>query len=167
MMTCKEDFCFNLVESSRTEELPDGDARLAWEELKIKYEPSNTMSMIVVKKEFALCELTDSGQDPNVWIRYLQRMRQRLATMGHQVSDIYLIIHIINNLMANLEREIDSAVMDLERLKNRLRTKYRRLMEKDSKPEKRGIKVDKLLFSKESLGFKGTCQNCGKYGHKQ
>jgi hypothetical protein len=36
-MTCEEDNCFYFVESSMTEDLPDGDARLAWEEPKAKW----------------------------------------------------------------------------------------------------------------------------------
>jgi hypothetical protein len=73
MMICKEDVYFNLVETSRTEELPDGDARLAWEELKTIYKSFNTMPLIEVNKEFVLCELTDSSQDSNIWIRNLER----------------------------------------------------------------------------------------------
>jgi hypothetical protein len=58
----------------------------------------------------------------------LERMRRRLATMWHQVSDVDLIIYITNNLpedyeklIQNLDSEIDSGLMDLERSKNRLR----------------------------------------------
>ena len=124
--------------------------------MKTKHEPSNTLSLIAVKKEFALCALTDSSQDPDVWLHDLERKRQILGTMGHQVSDVDLIIHIINNLpedyknlIENLESKIDNGLLDLEKLKNRLRTNSRRLMDNDMKPEKNGVKVDKVFFRRK------------------
>jgi gag-polypeptide of LTR copia-type/Zinc knuckle len=93
--------------------------------------------------------------------------------MGRLISDVDLIIHILNNLpedfenlIENLESEIESSNMDLDKLKSRLRAKYTRLLEKEDKPSKRNVKVDKVLVSKENGGFKGACQNCGEYGHK-
>jgi archaellum component FlaC len=71
-----------------------------------------------------------------------------LTTIGLQVSDVDLIIHNINdlledceNLIENLETEIKSGLTDLEKLSNRLRTKFRRLMDKDTKPKSRGCEV--------------------------
>ena len=52
MMTCEEDVCFDLGENLRTEDLHDGDSRHAWEELKSKFEPSNTMTLISVHCHF-------------------------------------------------------------------------------------------------------------------
>jgi gag-polypeptide of LTR copia-type len=103
MMTCEEDVHFDLVENARTEELPDGVSRLAWEELKTKYEPSSTMTLISVKKQFALCALSDASLDPDKGIRDLERMRRRLKNIGHFVCDIDLIIHVINNLPDDYE----------------------------------------------------------------
>jgi hypothetical protein len=76
MMACEDDVCFDLVDNSRSEEFPDGDANLAWVELKAKFEPSTTMSLIALKKEFTLCCLTDSSLDPDIWIRELERIRR-------------------------------------------------------------------------------------------
>jgi hypothetical protein len=59
MMACEDDVCFDLIDNSRTQELPDGDSRLAWAELKSKFEPTTTMSLIALKREFILCCLAD------------------------------------------------------------------------------------------------------------
>jgi len=173
MMACEDDVCFDLIDNARTEELPDGDARLAWVELRAKFEPSTTMSLIELKREFTLCCLTDSSSDPDIWIRELERIRRRLVSLGHLISDVDLTIHILNNLpedyenlIENLESDIETGNLDLDKLKSRLRAKYRRLMEKEDKPTKRNVKVDKVLISKESGGFKGSCRICGEYGHK-
>ena len=173
LMACDEDVCFDLVDNSRTEDLPDGDARLAWEELNAKFEPSTTMSLVALKREFTLCCLTDTNLNPDIWIRELERIRRRLASLGHQISDVDLSIHILNNLpedyenlIENLETLIEAGEMDLDKLKSRLRAKYRRHMEKEEKPGKKNVKTDKVLFSKESNGFKETCRKCGEYGHK-
>ena len=34
-----DDICFNLVDTAKTERLPDGDAALAWKSLLTRYEP--------------------------------------------------------------------------------------------------------------------------------
>jgi gag-polypeptide of LTR copia-type len=173
MMACEDDVCFDLINNSRTQELPDGDSRLAWAELRSKFEPTTAMSLIALKREFTLCCLADSSSDLDIWIRELERIRRRLIAMGHLISNVDLIIHILNNLpedyenlIENLESEIESGNMDLDKLKSRLRAKYTRLLEKDDKPSKRNAKVDKVFVSKENGSFKGACQNCGEYGHK-
>jgi gag-polypeptide of LTR copia-type len=133
MMACEDNVCFDLVENSRTKELPDGDARLAWVELSAKFEPSTTMSLIALKREFTLCCLVDSGSDPDIWIRELERIRRRLVSLGHLIHDVDLTIHILNNLpkdyenlIENLGSKLEMGNLDLDKLKSRLRAKYRR-----------------------------------------
>ena len=158
LMACDDDVCFDLVENSRTEELPDGDSTLTWVELRAKFEPSTTMSLIALKKEFTLCCLTDSSLEPDIWIRELERIRRRLASLGHLISEVDLTIHILNNLpedyenlIENLESEIDAGKLDLDKLKSRLRAKYRRLVDKEDKSGKKHGKVEKVLASKEHV----------------
>jgi hypothetical protein len=173
MMTCEDDVYFDLVDNSRSEEFPDGDENLAWVELKVKFEPSTIMSLIALKKEFTLCCSTDLSLDPDIWIRKLKRIRRLLFLLGHLISNDDLIIHILNNLpddyenlIENLENNLEAGDMDLDKLKSRLRARFRRLMEKEKQPGKKLEKVEKVLVSKESSGFKGNCRNCEEYGCK-
>ena len=59
-----EGAALGLVEGSVTEGLPNGNARLAWQNLCRKYEPTTRMSLVSLKKEFAECKLEDVDSDP-------------------------------------------------------------------------------------------------------
>jgi gag-polypeptide of LTR copia-type len=128
MMACEDNVCFDLIDNWRTQELPDSDSRLAWEELRSKFEPTTTMGLIALKREFTLCCLADLSSNPDIWNRELERIRRRLITMGHLISNVDLIIHILNNLpedyenlIENLESEIESGNMDLDKLHKAVR----------------------------------------------
>jgi gag-polypeptide of LTR copia-type len=118
-------------------------------ELKAKFEPSKFMSLIALKKEFTLCCLSDSSLDPDIWIRELERIRRRLFLLGHLITNADLIIYILNNLpydyenlVENLEDNLEAGDMDLDKLKSRLRAKFRRFVEKEKEKEP-GKKIEK------------------------
>jgi hypothetical protein len=51
MIVCKTDVCLRIVNSSRTQTLPAGDARLAWENLVVNLEPTAKANLIQMKKD--------------------------------------------------------------------------------------------------------------------
>jgi hypothetical protein len=46
LIACECDTCFGINNSSRSEKMPDGDARLAWMNLTSKFEPNTKLSLI-------------------------------------------------------------------------------------------------------------------------
>ena len=57
ILAMQRELAFEVVEDSTTDELPDGDARLVWDNLKKKYKPNTTQTLIRLKKEFAASRL--------------------------------------------------------------------------------------------------------------
>jgi hypothetical protein len=52
LIACEFDTCFGIINSSRSEQMPDGDARLAWINLTSKFEPKTKASLIQLKDSF-------------------------------------------------------------------------------------------------------------------
>ena len=62
---------FNLIKGCKSKDYPDGNAALAWERLKNKYEPISAPSLVKLEKQFRGLALK-KGQDPEVWITELE-----------------------------------------------------------------------------------------------
>jgi hypothetical protein len=61
--------CLGLVITSKSEELPEGDANLAWTNLVSKFAPLTKYNLIKTKKEFIDFKLDDVSQDSDEWIQ--------------------------------------------------------------------------------------------------
>jgi hypothetical protein len=68
LIACECDTCFGIINSSRSEFLPDGDARLALLNLTSKFEPKTKTSLIQIRTQFLENRLNDPDQDPDQWI---------------------------------------------------------------------------------------------------
>ena len=170
MMSCQTDACFGIVDNAISSKHPDGDAYLAWKDLKAKFEPNTKTALVATKLEFSKCKLESAATDPDEWIKHLETLRRRLEVMGNKMEDIDVIIHIINNLPKDYETmieamdsELDSNSMTMDRLKERIRAKYRRMQNNEVTTEEKALVTTQYKGNKK---FKGTCYNCGKYGHK-
>jgi hypothetical protein len=93
---------FNLIEGCKSKDYPDGNAAIAWERLKNKYEPISTPSLVKLEKQFRELYLK-KGQDPEIWITELEDLRVRLEAIGLSISENQFMIHILNNLTSDYE----------------------------------------------------------------
>jgi gag-polypeptide of LTR copia-type len=107
LISCECDVCLGLVNTSRSEELPEGDAHLAWTNSESKFFPVTKFSLIKTKKELVDSKLENISQDPGEWIQSLEILRQRLAILGHAVSEMDLINQIIHNLPEEYETTVE------------------------------------------------------------
>ncbi len=89
---------FHIVTGSKSTELPDGDAALAWKRLKEKYAPILAPRKLELRRAFQISKLKNSDQDPETWITYLEGLRMKLKDLGSTMTDEDLIVHILNNL---------------------------------------------------------------------
>jgi hypothetical protein len=62
---------FNLVKGCKNKDYADGNASMAWERLKNKFELSSASSLVKLEKQFRQCSLK-KGQDPDIWITELE-----------------------------------------------------------------------------------------------
>ena len=100
---------FNLIKGCKSKDYPDGNAALAWERLKNKYEPISAPSLVKLEKQFRELSLK-RGEDPKVWITQLEDLCCRLEAMDSIISDNQFMIHILNNLTS--EYDLQVAIME-------------------------------------------------------
>jgi hypothetical protein len=68
---------FNLVKGCKNKDHADGNASMAWERLKNKFEPSSAPSLVKLETQFRQCS-SKEGQDPDIWITKLEDYRMIL-----------------------------------------------------------------------------------------
>jgi hypothetical protein len=89
------------------------------------------------------------------------------------MTELGMIIHILNNLPSEYESVIesletdldDNVLVNLEKVRAKLRAKYLRIQRyQGEKPLSRG---ERALIMKDKTQFKGNCRLCGENGHKE
>ena len=160
MLSINDEVTFGIVDEALSEAHPTGDARLAWSELKRKFEPKTGFSEVKLKREFNSSQLAE-GEDPDAYVNGLLHKKRQLEVMGTKLSERDVMIHILGSLPSAYDTMVDMAEKDLisgtltiEILRELLRTKYEKL---------KGGNEDVSLFTKQ---FKKSCTICGKIGHK-
>ncbi len=166
ILSCQEDISFGIIDESVSETFPDGDARLAWRNLRARFEPNTGAAKVQLKQEFHQLKLSNAEEDPDPWITSLELKRRRLRTLGATMDDDDMILHILNSLPKEYETVVELCEEDLTRgninlvtVKERIRARYKRLLKTNS-DEQEAI----ALMAKAQ--FKKACTVCGKIGHK-
>jgi hypothetical protein len=162
--------CFRIIDGSRSAMFPDGDGALAWKRLNEKFEPRNSSNLMTIKKKISHCSLKRE-RDPEDWINQLLLMNRRLEGMGYKMSEMEIIVHILNNLpreyesvVEQVEGDLDNGLtVDLDKVKNKLRAKFGRIKNNFFKNSSR-ITEGAVFAGQE--GFRGNCRKFGEYGHK-
>ena len=98
ILVCSGEIGCSIVDEPVTNELPDGDAELAWRESQRRFEQDTSADKVKLKKEFNASKLSSWNKDPEIWISKLEVIRKRLKKMSNEISDEDMMIHILNNL---------------------------------------------------------------------
>jgi hypothetical protein len=166
ILSCQEDITFGIVDESVSETFPDGDARVAWTNLKARFEPNTGAAKVQLKQEFHQLKLSSADEDPDPWLTNLELKRRRLKTLGATIEDDDIILHILNNLPKEYETVVELCEEDLSRgnvnlqtVKERIRARYTRLQKAIDDP-------DDAVALMMKTQFKKACTVCGKIGHK-
>lgn len=165
---------FKIVSGCKTEELPDGDAMLAWTRLCKKYEPKTAPSRLMLKKKFTTSVLKNVRDDPDEWLTDLENLKDRLNEAGSRCTEEELLEHALNNLpkeyenvVAKLEDRLgaENNPLTIEDLRDELNLKYERMGFRNGKGGRHygDDRDETALFAG---GFKGKCNSCGELGHK-
>jgi hypothetical protein len=168
--TSNGDMAFNLVKGFKNKYYADGNASMAWERFKNKYEPQSAPSLVKMEKQFRQSALK-KGQDPDFWITELEDYRMKLDELGSRISENQFILHILNNMTTNydlqlamMEKRINDKInpLTVDQIRADLNLRFERLNEKkDYSDNKDNQNV--AFFGGQ---FKGKCRNCGMMGHK-
>jgi hypothetical protein len=126
---------FGIVKSCKSKEFEDGNAALAWEKLKKKYDPISAPSLVKTERMFRESRL-GKNEDPEVWINNLEDLRIKLETMGSAMTDDQFIVQVLNSLTSDyelqmllLEKQIGNKEnpLSIEELKEELNQRFERL----------------------------------------
>ena len=168
--------CFSLIDSARTDALPEGDCALARKFLKEKYEPRQAGSKQQLLMEFHSSKLRSTTKSPDKFIAELEHLRYRLRSMGEKLSDEMMINHILCSLPEEYDSKVEHLRHMLDEKKNLtlyqvievLRSKFYLISQRSGRNNNLEGDETPALYTKTkfSQGFKGTCYNCGEYGQK-
>ena len=167
-----DDICFTLVETAKTEDLPDGDVALAWKNLLTRYEPKQYGTYLDLKKEFMNKTLQECENNPDTLFLELEKIRQRIACVcKEKIDDKEMIAQILNQMPNAYENKVDYIKREIDNEKDitlievlgHLRDKFLTL-KKENKIDSTTSNNTKALIAKQ---FKGYCRECGEYGHKR
>ena len=106
MLARQRTISFAIVEKLVTDDLPTGDANLAWKKLKKKFNPQTSANKLKFKRQFTKSSLTDWKQDPDNWITELDILQTQLEEIEHTISDKDFMIHILNNLPTEYKSKV-------------------------------------------------------------
>ena len=165
---------FNIVKGTKKGDFKEGNARLAWKNLKKKYAPTTAPSLMRMSEMYTNAKLR-KGADPDVYITYLEDLRDRLEQMDWKVTDTQFMVKVLNSLTPEydtqvklLEKRIDKSGNDalkLEEIREDLSLEYERFQRtRRSNKDKEESGGETALYAGGQ--FKGKCRGCGKYGHK-
>jgi hypothetical protein len=113
-------------------------------------------------------KIRDSNQDPDQWIQSLEGIKRKLQILGHKISEMDMIIHILQNLTKEynttaeiLENNLDNNLVSLDRVEEKLRARFEKIQK--TRPNQDGTMMVKDMRPGK---YKGLCSFCGMYGHK-
>ena len=104
-MSCEELPC-DLVSLVKTEELPDGCARDAWERFTSEYDLTEGQEKITLLSMFQQNQLEDVRTSITVWLKSMAIQVNKLKKLNHVLDEEYQITHIL----ASLPKEYSSVV---------------------------------------------------------
>jgi hypothetical protein len=82
---------FGIVKSCKSKDFEDGNAVLAWEKLKKKYDPISVPSIVKTERMFRESRL-GKNEDPKIWIINLEDLCIKLETRGSNMTDDQFIV---------------------------------------------------------------------------
>ena len=179
-----EDLPYDLVSLAKTDELPDGCARDAWERLTSEYDLTEGEDKITLLTMFQQNQLEDVKTNITAWLTSLAMQVNKLKKLNHILDEEYQITHILASLpreyssvveQVKIDRRTNPTLITMDEVKKRLKERYLQLK------KERGWSEDEMALNVKSGSnqnknvkkgnkgkfFKGRCNHCGKYGHKK
>ena len=182
-LSCEE-LPYDLVSLAKTEELPDGCARDAWERLTSDYDRNEGEDKITLLSMFQQNQLEDVRTNITVWLTSLAIQINKLKKFNHVLDEEYHITDILASLpreyssvveQVKIDRRAGSTLITIDEIKKRLKEHYLQLKREHGWSEDemalnmRSSSNQSRNIKKRNKGrfFKGRCNQCGKYEHKK
>ena len=181
-----EELSYDLVSLEKTEELPDGCTRDAWERLTSEYDLTEGEDKITLLSMFQQnqLEVKDVRTNITVCLTSMAIPVYKLKKLNHVLDEEYQITHILASLpseyssvveQVKIDRRTGSTLITMDEITKRLREHYLQLK------REHGLSEDEMAWNMKSSNsqsktikkgskgkyFKGRCNQCGKFGHKK
>ena len=139
ILSCQGPIAFNIIQKFTTDDLPIGNAFLAWNKLKERFDPQTSNEKLQLKEKFTNSKLTDWKKSPDDWITELEIIVSQLDQMGHKITKEDFMMHVIGNLPEEYESKVETLEKDLdhqydpltvERITNKLNMKHKKICKK-------------------------------------
>ena len=92
-LSCEE-LPYDLVSLAKTDELPNGHVRDAWEKLTSEYDLTESEEKITLLTMFQQNQLDNVRTKITVWLTSLAMQVNKLKKLNHVLDEEYQIIHI-------------------------------------------------------------------------
>jgi hypothetical protein len=170
---------FGAVNNGITDELPDGNAHLAWTNLETIFKPTSNAAKNELEQKFNQCALTQDSKNPDEWFAELEQLRLHLRLdFTVEYDDDKMITQILYNTKPKMYETVIALIKrDISRNRasvtlNSIKEDYRQVYQSSviNKTVK-GTHEKVLTATEKKKGkfkkvFKGDCRICGKKGHK-
>ena len=125
-----------MVSLAKTEELPDGCTRNAWERLTSEDDLTEGEDKITLLSMFQQNQLEDVRTNITVWLTSLAIQVNKLKKLNHVLDEEYQITHILASLprecssvveQVKIDRRTGSTLITMDEIKKRLKECYLQL----------------------------------------
>ena len=134
-LSCEE-LPYDLVSLAKTEELPDGCTRDAWERLTSEHDLTEGEDKITLLSMFQQNQLEDVRTNITIWLTSLAIQVNKLKKLNHVLDEEYQMTHILASLpreyssvveQVKIDRRTGSALIAMDEIKKRLKECYLQL----------------------------------------
>ena len=103
-----EHISFNLVDTAKSENLPEGDVALAWKNLLTVYVPKQYGTLLELKRNFMTKSLQECENNPDMLSLELERIWQRIESISEErIKDSEMIAQILNQMPNAYENKVN------------------------------------------------------------
>ena len=129
LLSCEE-LPYDLVSPAKTEELPDGCTRDAWERLTREYDHTEGEDKITLLTMFQQNQLEDVRTNITVWLTSLAIQVNKLKRSEYQITHILASVpreysSVVEQV--KIDRRVDSTLITMDETKKKLKEWYLQL----------------------------------------
>jgi hypothetical protein len=86
----------SIIKGCKVRDYTDGNSTLAWDKLKMKFDPDFAPSWVKTERTFRQCVL-EEGEEPENWITNLEELCSKLEDMDSHMTDSQFMVQVLNS----------------------------------------------------------------------
>ena len=155
-LSCEE-LPYDLVSLAKTDELPDGCARVAWDRLTSAYDLTEGEDKITLLTMFQQNQLDDVRTNITLWLLSLAIEVNKVKKLNHVLDEEYQITHILTSVpreyssvveQVKIDRRTGSRLITMDGVKKRLKECYLQLK------REHGWSEDEMVLKRKVVAFR-------------